>query len=1214
MSRPSFDPGEPPAMNTPVGPVWIADGADAPWRIRRVDSAEGLLKLGVTLGHLANCSHPHLKPPVEWWRDDDHIWVGAACPDGQPLDQRPPDRMTWSDAVATITPLALALRDAHRRGLVHGALGPWNVYHHEPTGRLTAVDFGLWPFEPLPDGPFRPPEMNREDRQPVPQTDVHNLTRLLLYFALSADEAQRTKPNFETLPAYAIATIERALSPNPNDRPSTIDDLLAGLNFHAPAPDDAASGNEYDENVVTGRVRDVETFEHPRRGEGIRFRLDTPNCSDESPGVFVYRDQDAAMFDSLSLLWDGAELTLINPREIKDSDHQKFLTAGDNTLPVIQPHWPVSVSDSLKARGCPRRVLVDMRDPGERTHHLAFGTLVHQFLEDLCADDKLTFEDAVDRRLAPLRIDFLAAGVDDTQLAELLKDGRRHFRHLRRFTARRTASAAHHDRVGWCGHHAEATRYSSRYGLEGRADLVVTDPDEGLQIIELKSGKPWHDHDGQVQSYALLWRQLAAANNLTTTGHLLYSKTGRMKQVPLEGEADLAGLVHGRNGLIALFRSFVDPDYEYRPPSYMEEPSLCRGGGCRFRRSRCAAQTRLLGDDFSPGDDSSTMYQLHFTRLVETERWGTQTQLGAVFQPSRLNARLADATAADDLQLHPAPGTHRNRALLIGDGLHVFTPGDRILVHRGDIDAHHVMRARVTRAAHPHADHPDQANIEVELRSATVADHLTGAGWIADILPSRIGYRTAHRALYRLLEVGDDTAELVIRPHRFELPAGQPEQTPPVADASEAFLNDSQLTALRRGLADSTATLIQGPPGTGKTTVIAHLACELAHRDQTVVLAALTNTAVDTMLVKLLDAAEIRGEPPPAFLRLGSPERSPLLADELDRRGLDSADYFADELAAKVSSLNELAHRLDEVQIVATTAHSSIRHSAMTWFENHRGSPAFDVALLDEASQLTEPMALAPITAADRFVLIGDHRQLPPIVTSERALSVFLDEEDIAEPLQRAGIAGLDRSLFERLAGFVAPHMLTTQYRMHRHIMAFANEQFYDGRLVAHKTVADHTLDVDSTGDDAILRADHPVVFVDIDGQQIGRTNPDEARAVIDVLRRLADRCPDASVGVISPFRAQVQLLRKLRDSADTALPAQIDTVERFQGNERDVICVSLVKTDHPGDFIADRRRLNVALTRARMKLILFGSGSCLREDALFRQWLDAETTTLVKL
>lgn len=1212
-------PQGPATWQSEFGPLWVGKNADdQPVLVRSLAGAPGLLKLGAHLRHASRAEHPRLRPPFHWWKTESDTFIAHRLPEGVPLALGEFAPLTFAQALLAITPLALAMRDAHRKGILHGALSPWSLFFDPHRCEITALDLGTYAFGGARTSPFLPPEARSPQAQLTIEADIYLLARTLIGLTLP-DESLRTPPNLQTIPAFAIPTLLASLDESPQKRPATVEEFLSGLAFAPSRPLRKAAEITQDANIF-GRARDIEVFEHPSRGQGIRFRL-FPEGGDESLAVFLYQSQAPHWYQDLERLWDNAEIRLLHAQRIEDSRGRVFLTFQPQTLLVIEPHWPVSVSDILKAQGCPSRVMVDRRDPGSFSYHLPFGNLVHQFFEDLIADETISFQDTLNKRLPPLFLDFLAAGIDDGKLESLLVESENHFQNLRRFAARRTRSGDHQDRVGWCGEFAEATRYSSRYGLEGRTDLVVTDKAEGLQIIELKSGKSWHDHPGQVQSYALLWEEVARSEELEASGFLLYSKSGRMTPVPLDENQDHATLLHGRNGLINLYHSLIDLEHDHRPPFFMQEPALCREGACRFRKERCKFQTSLLGlnPDFPRSDhwqgidaelvDRSRLYHRHLTALIERERWEDHRALGSILSPTRLEERLLEGTAVTNLSLQPDDDPRQVR--LCGDHLEVFSPGDRLLLHHDLIDRSQVFRATVV---------DDQSDCGPGELLVFVSTGIAGApnrpkSWTADILPARIGYRTAHRALYRLLdEHRFEILDILLRPvrHRHEqeslATSGAPSRLHP---ATESTLNNSQLEALREALSNTPATLIQGPPGTGKTTVIAHLAMELIARDQNVLLTALTNTAVDTMLIKLLDAARHRGESYLPFLRLGSAARSPALSAALRAHGLPPDEFFSEDLARRSTSLNALARRLEQVQIVASTAHSALEHSVVQFLASRRATP-FDVALIDEASQLTEPMALAPLVAARRFVLVGDHRQLPPIVTSERALSTFMEARDeaIAAPLRKAGLAGLDRSLFERLARFLAPRMLTTQYRMHTSIMAFPAERYYDGRLIAHDSVAFHRLQLPAGLPDGPLTAEAPVCFVDVRGLERGRSNEAEAEALFTIARQLLDSGSNESLGIIAPFRSQVHLLRRRFREANLLQDVMIDTVESFQGNEKDCILVSLVKTDRPGDFLSDARRFNVTLTRARKKIILFGHRECLEQDPTFPQWLKHPSTT----
>jgi DNA replication ATP-dependent helicase Dna2 len=214
------------------------------------------------------------------------------------------------------------------------------------------------------------------------------------------------------------------------------------------------------------------------------------------------------------------------------------------------------------------------------------------------------------------------------------------------------------------------------------------------------------------------------------------------------------------------------------------------------------------------------------------------------------------------------------------------------------------------------------------------------------------------------------------------------------------------------------------------------------------------------------------------------------------------------------------------------------------------------MAIIDEAGQLTEPLTLGLILRGRRFVLIGDDRQLPPVVRT----------------------AGLAHSMFERLkreaeqSHSAALTLLDTQYRMHPQIMSVSNRLFYDGRLRAGVSA-----------DDRLAPDGPPVTWIPVEGAAGERKNEGEARVVAELVRYYLEthRVSPDSIGVISPYRAQVVLLRNMLGGSGVA----IDTVERFQGGERDIMVLSFVRSKATG-FVFDERRFNVAITRARRKLV----------------------------
>jgi len=303
------------------------------------------------------------------------------------------------------------------------------------------------------------------------------------------------------------------------------------------------------------------------------------------------------------------------------------------------------------------------------------------------------------------------------------------------------------------------------------------------------------------------------------------------------------------------------------------------------------------------------------------------------------------------------------------------------------------------------------------------------------------------------------------------------------------------------------------------------------------------------------------------FLRIGRSSDSPELARKI--KG-DVADFFSDDLALKFGSVRSVKQALQNANIVAATAH---RASTLPYLRTR----AFEMCIVDEAGQLTEPLTLGLILRARRFVLIGDDRQLPPVVRTR----------------------GLAHSMFERLKRNPdVVTMLETQYRMHPEIMAVSNRLFYEVRLKAGVTAHDR---MPPDGPDGM-----PVVFIPVESHRDARSNVEEAQVVVEIVQSMTriQKIAPESIGVVSPFRAQVVLLRQMLSGSGVT----VDTVERFQGGERDIMILSFVRSRGTG-FVFDDRRLNVAITRARRKLVLVAHPELFLKSRY--EWISTFTETL---
>lgn len=466
---------------------------------------------------------------------------------------------------------------------------------------------------------------------------------------------------------------------------------------------------------------------------------------------------------------------------------------------------------------------------------------------------------------------------------------------------------------------------------------------------------------------------------------------------------------------------------------------------------------------------------------------------------------------------------------------------------------------------------------------------------------------------------GDRLSELraVLVGHRA------PSFAPVVAEAPlNPALNAVQQEAVNHALAAADVALIHGPPGTGKTTAVVELIRPAVRRGDKVLACAPSNLAVDNLLERLLAFGE-------RAVRLGHPARVlpelrqhtlDLLVEEhpdvrlshrlikeaqglfrqadrprrarVDRNARRDTRNEARQLLADARRLEAQAieHILDTADILCVTT-TGIDHDIL-------GPRRFDLAVIDEASQSTEPGCWIPLLRSHRVVLAGDHCQLPPTILSDEAAS-----------------GGFGISLFERLMalhGRQIARRLAVQYRMHESIMAFPSAEFYEGQLQADPSVAHHSLSDLPELAGALLNFS-PVEFVDTAGAGYdeeqeadgeSRLNRGEAELVCRRARALLEAGLAASdLAIIAPYAAQVRWLRQ-----QLAIPGlEIDSVDGFQGREKEVVLISLVRSNPTGEigFLGDVRRTNVAMTRARRKLLVVGDSATLAGHPFYHRMLD---------
>lgn len=589
-----------------------------------------------------------------------------------------------------------------------------------------------------------------------------------------------------------------------------------------------------------------------------------------------------------------------------------------------------------------------------------------------------------------------------------------------------------------------------------------------------------------------------------------------------------------------------------------------------------------------------------FRRLTESVGIGRKIKQGLCWSPVRvgkcyynsLNQRVLEVFRADE-----------------GEEEHSFEYGRTVcFFRRNDDDTLHYYNFTAT------VSFVDESRMVIVMPSEKSVQEIMGVSQLGvQLYFDETSYQTMFLALEQTIKAKGNRLAVL----RDILIGQEKPQFRDIFPVTLSWLNASQQEAVNRVLMAKDVAVVHGPPGTGKTTTLVEAIYETLRREPQVLVCAQSNMAVDWISEKLVD----RGV---NVLRIGNPVKvnDKMLAFTYERR-FESHDLYPelwgirkemrrlmsqrksgreerDAVRNRLSKLRERAYSLeyqintelfDSAHVIASTLVSS----------NHRllDRYHFGTLFIDEAAQAMEAACWIAIRKADRVVLAGDHCQLPPTVKCYEAEK-----------------AGLSTTLMEQIVKrhSSAVKLLTTQYRMNENIMHFSSQWFYGGNLKA----------ADEVKCRGILDWDTPIEWIDTTDLDMreemvsdtnGRINKAEADLLLEKLLTYVDkigleRILDERIdfGIISPYKAQVHYLRhrikKTSELQSLRKMISVNTVDGFQGQERDVIFISLVRANEDGNigFLNDLRRMNVAMTRARMKLVIIGEVATLTRHPFYQR------------
>lgn len=899
-------------------------------------------------------------------------------------------------------------------------------------------------------------------------------------------------------------------------------------------------------------------------------------------------------------LWPYCTIYITEVHPYANREGEYYASSG--SLLVLEPDYLVEakeLAECCQTKGDnPLLHLLNRFTKGEITDKMMVGNISGQMLDDLATDSKYSYKDSFEQVMRDNSFGMLCmAHQEGAYRREAIK-------------AVYDAGAAleptiRHALGGMQGKSIslEPTFISAKYGLQGRLDIMLEDPANPLRkdIIEMKAGN-YHatglfpNHEAQALAYSLLLE--SAFPGRQGLSAILYAKASPA-ETPLRAVRDNTplrkqGILLLRNRIVAnelrLAGGDMKPLDSLHPELFGPAPDFKLDDVNAFQQALRAASPLLRA------------WFMGFTRFVFREM-----QMGKTGNPDNPDdpggfSALWRADKAEKVSSYNALTYLRLQKVtdnfeitlqintdLFSSGVTNFREGETVILYptpdpeKPDPLGQQILKCNILTLA------PDYVVVRLANKQLDKSWFKRSKVWAIERDFRESGYRTMLHQLYRFLRAGTAKQDVVLGLQRpgFNAvdgidvvneisaaygPAGE-NGAPPSAGAEHVVeLNDNQREIIGRALAARDYFLIQGPPGTGKTsTVLRELVRRMAADGLNVMVIAFTNQAVQVVCEKL-EGLGID------FIRLGRGEEP----------------YCWQNLSGRLK-LDELYEHVARARVFVSTQATFANSLDLLHFKK------FHTLIVDEASQLLEPQLAGILPRFERFIMIGDDNQLPAVVLQGEA-------DTRAEAPELAGIhlRNFRDSLFTRLLANARARgwhecygMLEYHYRMHADIAAFPNERFYGGRLKTGKPEQLAPLHWPATGHPLQHIFEQRVTFIPTRRDIRPKVNEEEANLVAELIacvhQLYGERFnPASTVGVITPFRAQIATIRQKLPSQYQSVT--IDTVERFQGSERDVIIVSFA-VKNPLQLRAIQsvnaegvdRKLNVMMTRARECLVMMG-------------------------
>ncbi|KAL8500568.1 hypothetical protein ACS0TY_020227 [Phlomoides rotata] len=929
-------------------------------------------------------------------------------------------------------------------------------------------------------------------------------------------------------------------------------------------------------------------------------------------------------------LWDEWYFSVVAPGDtvhvIGEFDPQGNCDVNrEKNFLIVHPDILVSGTRVSTSFACPRRTILDERIKNtEHSSAALMGTLLHQIFQAGLMSEFPTreFLEEYARTVLQKSLESLyACGVNENDIHKALIE--KIPKLLNWISSFRDSQGSKSPSIEFKGDEGlkkiqisevidiEEMAWAPKYGLKGMIDASVrvrtninaADSSEMIMPLEFKTGKGTSgqtamEHSAQVMLYTLLMSERYMKN--IKYGLLYYLHTDQTQGISVR-RSDLIGLIMRRNELA---NDLLKASTTQQLPPMLQSPNICRS--CRHL-SACSIYHKAYGGT-AEGSGLGDMYEslvshLTTTQAVFLQKWERLIDLEA----KHLETAKKQSWCSDISRNSHHPTCLSSLVLDISDKLsetklfgnrhvyrfvrqvdskqpngnsssssspleHIFKNGDYVILST-EPDHLRVANGIVVEIGNSHISVSFTKRLRLPHNPGSMVEDLHQQSWRIEKDEIMSSFAIMRYNLIQLFLHNESSCRLRKMVVDLETPRFESgcifSQDPAISYVwSVKSLNDDQRRAILKILTTKDYALILGMPGTGKTSTMVHAVKALLLRGASILLTSYTNSAVDNLLIKL-KAEGID------FIRIG---RCEAVHEEVQENCLSVMD---------MGSTREIKEKLDKINVVAVTC-LGITSPLLT-------KKRFDICIMDEAGQITLPVSLGPLTFASKFVLVGDHYQLPPLVQSPEA------KEN-----------GMSVSLFCRLseAHPQAIAALHCQYRMCAAIMELSNALIYGNRLRCGSTQIQNAKLKYKCSAPApapapapawlmeVLNPNQPVIFVNTDSLRAYETNDRkainnsiEAYIIAEITKTLVLRGIDGKdIGIITPYNSQANLIQ-----GAVSEPVEIHTIDKYQGRDKDCILVSFVRsTENPrncsSSLLGDWHRINVALTRAKKKLIMVGS------------------------